>query len=190
MKEALFYSLLGFASGSVMYSWLLPKLIQGVDVMAESEDGNPGTYNAFQLAGKPVGTLCLLGDLAKGFVPVYIAAQRMDTASLYFAPVIAAPVLGHMFSPMLRGRGGKGIAASFGALLGLLPWNYSVFALAAPYVLLSTIARIRNHAVRSVVSYLIFAGICVAADPPSVALGCSLITGAVVARHCPELRAK
>lgn len=188
MKEALVYSLIGFASGSVLYSWLLPKLISGVDVVAESDDGNPGTYNALRLAGKPVGALCLLGDLAKGFVPVYIAAHQMDTASLWFAPVMAAPVLGHMFSPMLRGHGGKGIAASFGTLLGLLPWNYSVFALAAPYILLSTVARINNHAVRSVASYLIFTGISIAADPPSVALGCSLIAGSVVARHWPGLR--
>lgn len=188
MKEALFYSLFGFASGSVLYSWLLPKLISGVDVVAEAEDGNPGTYNAFQLAGKPVGTLCLLCDLAKSFVPVYLAAQRMDTASLWFAPVLAAPVLGHLYSPMLRGHGGKGIAASFGSLLGLLPGNCSVLALAAPYVTLSTVARIENHAKRSVICYLIFAGVSLAASPPSVATGCALISGSVIARHWPELR--
>lgn len=188
MKEALLYSLFGFASGSVLYSWLLPKLIAGVDVVAQSDDGNPGTYNAFQLAGKPVGTLCLLGDLAKGLVPVYLAAQNMDTASLWFAPVMAAPVLGHMFSPMLRGRGGKGIAASFGSLLGLLPGNCSVLALAAPYIVLSTVARIENHAKRSVVCYLIFAGVSAAANPTSIAVGCALISGSVVVRHLPELR--
>lgn len=188
MKEALLYTLFGFASGSVLYSWLLPKLLSGVDVVAESDDGNPGTYNAFQCAGWPVGTLCLLGDLAKGFVPVYLAAQNLDTASLWFAPVLAAPVLGHMFSPMLRGRGGKGIAASFGALLGLLPENWSVLALAAPYLALSTVARIENHTKRSVVCYLIFAGVSVAANPPSIALGSALLSGSVVARHWPELR--
>lgn len=188
MKEAVLYSLFGFASGSVLYSWLLPKLLSGVDVAAESGDGNPGAYNAFRLAGKSVGALCLLGDLAKGFVPVYLAAQNLDTASLWFTPVMAAPVLGHIFSPMRRGHGGKGIAASFGTLLGLLPENWTVLALAAPYVVLSTAVRIENHAKRSVVCYLIFAGVSAAVNPPSIALGCVLLSGSVVARHWPELR--
>ncbi|MDY6096055.1 MAG: glycerol-3-phosphate acyltransferase [Oscillospiraceae bacterium] len=188
MKEALFYSLIGFLSGSVLYSWLLPKQLCGVDIVAASDDGNPGTHNAMQLAGKRVGSLCLLCDLAKGFLPVWIAAQRMDAMSLWFAPVLAAPVLGHVFSPMLHGRGGKGIAASFGALLGLLPWNLSLLALAAPYVLLSTVVRIRPHAKRSVVSYLVFAATALVVNPPSIALGCLLIAAPVVARHWPELR--
>lgn len=190
MKEALLYTLFGFASGSVLYSWLLPKLLTGVDVAAGSDDGNPGAYNAFQRAGKPVGALCLLGDLAKGFVPVYLAVQNLDTTSLWFAPVLAAPVLGHIFSPMLRGHGGKGIAASFGSLLGLLPGNWSVCALAAPYIVLSTVARIDDHAKRSVVCYLIFAGVSAAVNPPSIALGSALLSGSVVARHWPELRSK
>lgn len=167
MKEALFYSMIGFLSGSVLYSWLLPKQLCGVDIVAASDDGNPGTHNAMQLAGKRVGSLCLLCDLAKGFLPVWIAAQRMDAMSLWFAPVLAAPVLGHVFSPMLHGRGGKGIAASFGALLGLLPWNLSLLALAAPYVLLSTVVRIRPHAKRSAVSYLVFAAAALVVNPPS-----------------------
>lgn len=189
MKEALLYSLFGFASGSVLYSWLLPKLISGVDVVAESDDGNPGAYNVFKLAGKPVGALCLLADLTKGFVPIYLAARNMDTASLWFTPVLAAPVLGHMFSPLLHGHGGKGIAASFGSLLGLLPGNYSVLALAAPYIVLSTVVRIDNHAKRSVVCYLIFTGISLAANPLPIGLGCALMSGSVITRHLPELRA-
>ena len=89
---------------------------------------------------------------------------------------------------MIIGRGGKGIAASFGALLGLLPWNLSLLALAAPYVLLSTVVRIRPHAKRSVVSYLVFAAAALVVNPPSIALGCLLIAAPVVARHWPELR--
>lgn len=189
MKAALFFTLIGFLSGSVLYSWILPKHLRGVDVVAASDDGNPGTANAMQLAGVPVGILCLLCDLAKGYIPVRLAVQRMDVLSLWFAFVLAAPVLGHMFSPMLHGRGGKGIATSFGALLGLLPWNYSVLALAVPYVLSSTVMPIRSHARRSVVSYLVFSVAGVAFNPPSIALGCVLIAVPVIVRHWAELRA-
>ena len=111
----------GFFSGSILYSLILPKWIKGVDIVAVSDDHNPGTANAMKYAGKLVGSLCLICDLGKGFFPVWIAAQFLPVGAFSFALVMAAPVMGHAFSPMLRGRGGKAIAATFGVLLGLLP---------------------------------------------------------------------
>ena len=112
----------GFFSGSILYSLILPKWIKGVDIVAVSDDHNPGTANAMKYAGKLVGSLCLICDLGKGFFPVWIAAQFLPVGAFSFALVMAAPVMGHAFSPMLRGRGGKAIAATFGVLLGLLPY--------------------------------------------------------------------
>ena len=45
----------GFVSGSVLYSMVLPRWIKGVDVVALSDDHNPGTANAFIKAGIPCG---------------------------------------------------------------------------------------------------------------------------------------
>ena len=112
---------LGFFSGSVLYSALLPRLTKGVDVRALAPDHNPGAANVFKYAGVPVGILALVCDLAKAYVPVRLALRWLPLADPAFALVLCAPVLGHAFSPFAHFRGGKAIAASFGALLALLP---------------------------------------------------------------------
>ena len=112
---------LGFFSGSVLYSALLPRLAKGVDVRALAPDHNPGAANVFKYAGVPVGILALVCDLAKAYVPVRLALRWLPLADPAFALVLCAPVLGHAFSPFAHFRGGKAIAASFGALLALLP---------------------------------------------------------------------
>lgn len=186
MREAILYFLLGFSSGSVLYSRLLPQRLRAVDTVAQSDDGNPGAANAVRLAGWPVGLLCLSCDIAKGFLPVALAVRQMDTGSLWFAPVLAAPVLGHVLSPMLHGRGGKGIAVSFGALLALLPESDAVAALAAPYLVCSTVAPIQPHARRSVICAVAFGVTAALREPPPIAVGCALIAGSVMLRHLEE----
>ncbi|EKC44419.1 protein containing ABC transporter-like domain protein, partial [human gut metagenome] len=62
----------GLLCGSILFGRVLPKWIKGIDVTEVSNDHNPGTANAMKYAGVPVGILCLLGDLLKGALPVYI----------------------------------------------------------------------------------------------------------------------
>jgi processive 1,2-diacylglycerol beta-glucosyltransferase len=120
----------GFASGGVLYCVYLPLLFKGIDVTKVSEDKNPGTFNAFQYAGVPLGILCLACELAKGYVPVLLSMNLVDPASPAFAAIMLAPVAGHAFSPLKRFQGGKGIAVSFGVLLALVPRWLVVFVLA------------------------------------------------------------
>ena len=63
----------GLLCGSILFGRALPKWIKGIDVTEVSNDHNPGTANAMKYAGVPVGILCLLGDLLKGALPVYVA---------------------------------------------------------------------------------------------------------------------
>ena len=53
----LFFILVGYLSGSILYAYLLPKYICHIDIMKDSDDHNPGTFNAFALAGTQVGIL-------------------------------------------------------------------------------------------------------------------------------------
>ena len=62
-----------FLLGGVMFSQLVPKLLGKGDVGRDSDDHNPGAANVFCLCGVPLGVLCLLLDLLKGFVPVFLA---------------------------------------------------------------------------------------------------------------------
>ena len=86
-----------------------------------SNDHNPGTANAMKYAGVPVGILCLLGDLLKGALPVYVAVGMGLVTDSWFLLIMVAPVLGHAYSLFYHGNGGKAIAVSFGVLIGLAP---------------------------------------------------------------------
>ena len=117
----LFFILVGYLSGSILYAYLLPKYICHIDIMKDSDDHNPGTFNAFALAGTQVGILVIALELLKGFLPIWLASHILDTRRWMFAFVLCAPVAGHAFPLFYPKRGGKAIAVSFGVLLGLLP---------------------------------------------------------------------
>lgn len=175
---------LGFLSGGILYSYLLPKWLCKVDVVACSDDHNPGTANAYKLAGPLVGTLCLLCDVGKGFFPVFAAARQLDRAHMLFALVLAAPVLGHAMAPFFRHRGGKAIAVTFGVLLGLIPFSFAVCLLAAPYLFLSLVVVIQPHRVRSIWAMGCFAaGVLLLGRGRGIRLGCLLIAGIVITKH-------
>ena len=113
----LLWILLAFLSGSLPFAVWLGRLA-GVDPRTVG-DGNPGTFNVWKLAGWQVGVPVLVLDFFKGMVPAMLARQVWNWSGWALVAVIAAPVLGHAFSPFLRGRGGKGLATAFGVWTGL-----------------------------------------------------------------------
>jgi len=62
-------------------------------------------------------------DFAKGFLPVFLARWFFGWSGWSMVLVAIAPVLGHRFSPFLRGRGGKGMLALLGVWTGLTLWK-------------------------------------------------------------------
>ena len=180
----------GFLSGSVMFSALLPRRLLGRDVPAESDDKNPGAGNVFTHCGVPMGMLCLFMDMAKGFVPVFLAARFTDTENVLFSLVIAAPVLGHALAPLYHFHGGKCIATAFGALLGLLPHSKVVFLLAGLYIFFSVFLKIRPHRRRSILVFALFGTAALVhflwVGSPSYAIGCTFIALIAVLRHTPR----
>ena len=111
----------GFLSGSLMFSLWLARLA-GSDVRRVG-DGNPGAVNAFRAAGPFVGSVALLLDFLKAWLPVAAAYWLLGVRGWWLAAVIVAPVLGHAFSPFLRLRGGKAITATFGVWSGVTLWE-------------------------------------------------------------------
>ena len=148
----------GILFGSILFSQYLPKLIKKVDIVQLSDDHNPGTANAMQHAGIPVGMLCLLGDIFKGVIPVHMALRLELESGCLFSLIIAAPVVGHAYSLFHRGRGGKAIAVSFGVLIGLMPIHTEpIFALCSIYLFFSLVVRIRPHTRRTRITYILLA---------------------------------
>ncbi|MGQ9855195.1 MAG: glycerol-3-phosphate acyltransferase [Fervidobacterium sp.] len=112
-----------FVSGAIMYSHILSKIL-GID-LRKVRDGNPGSSNLWRAAGWKWGFLALALDYFKGVLPLALFAW--DTAlkiNPYVVSLAAlAGIAGHAFSPMLRFRGGKAIATTFGAWSVLTRWE-------------------------------------------------------------------
>ena len=115
--------LVAYVVGSIPFAIVVGKWFWHVDVR-DHGSGNVGTTNVFRVLGKRAGTLVLIGDMAKGFIPVFVAV-RLAAHGVFPAwyPLIVAlaALLGHMFSIFLRGGGGKGVATGAGIVLALVP---------------------------------------------------------------------
>ena len=143
----------GFLLGSIMFCELIPKKVLNKDVCKISVDNNPGAFNVFKHCGKKIGILCLLLDVSKGFVPVFIASIFFDTDNVAFTLVMVAPPLGHAIGLFNRCCGGKCIATAFGVMLGIIPVTcIGICGLAALFILFSTVIKIKNTAKRSVLT--------------------------------------
>jgi acyl phosphate:glycerol-3-phosphate acyltransferase len=106
----------GYAIGALSPATMLARR-RGVD-LAAAGSGNPGATNAGRVLGRRAGVVVGVLDAAKGAVP----AAAFGAAD-YRAGLLAgfAAVIGHISSPLLRGRGGRGVATSAGAVLGAHP---------------------------------------------------------------------
>lgn len=150
------YILCGYLCGSVLFARVFSQMFYRRDVTEDGDDKNPGTSNAFKYGGFLCGVLTLICDLAKGIVPVhmYIRGLSDDDYGLALALVIAAPVVGHVLPVFYRFRGGKGIAAFFGSLLGLFPvFMMPGLILAAAFIFFSLVIKISPHYYRTLVAY-------------------------------------
>lgn len=178
------FIILGYISGSILYAYLIPKCVCGIDITDLSEDRNPGTANAFIYAGSGIGIFVLFLELAKGFVPVYMAKELLSKSEILFSAVMISPVAGHAVPLFEKGKGGKCIGVSFGVLLGLYPELTPVVMLAAIYIFFSLILVIKPHLTRSIVTFLTFAIlIFFFYEEVSVKLGCLLLSAIVIIQH-------
>lgn len=183
--RTMLYILCGYLSGSVLYARLWTRLCGKEGALLDSKDGNPGTANAFAYGGFLCGVLTLVGDMLKGFLPVFCFVQwsPVSPRPIELALVLAAPVLGHAFSFFYQGQGGKGIAVSFGCLLGLLPHCLPVEILVVCFLVFSLVVKIFPHFYRTAITYLCaLLGMLVLTDHSGSTLGFLLMTGIVCLR--------
>lgn len=189
--EQLGLILTGFLGGSVLFSRYLPALVKQVDVVAASDDHNPGAANAIKYGGVPLGLCCLFLDIMKGFMPIFAAVTWYGHEIPLFFLIMAAPVAGHAFSVFNRGKGGKAIAVSFGVLIALLPVSLPVFIVCFFYLFFSLIVIIRDHGKRTAVTFSIFAFIIgvfgfLRRLVPQICVGSVLVSAIVIYKNCPR----
>ena len=129
----LFYILIlviAFLLGSVPWGLVISKVFYGKDLREEGS-GNIGTTNAIRSMGKVGGYAVFMLDFGKGLLSGFIGlsiaqAAGMDASQVGIATSLAffGCVYGHIFTPWLNFKGGKGIAVAIGCLFvtfGVVP---------------------------------------------------------------------
>ncbi|HEV8540009.1 MAG TPA: glycerol-3-phosphate 1-O-acyltransferase PlsY [Nitrospiraceae bacterium] len=110
----------GYLLGGVPFGVVVTRGLGAVDPRTAGSR-NVGFTNVLRVAGTKAGILTLLGDLGKGWLIAWLAARSLESQG-WVLLVALTPVLGHVFSPFLKFRGGKGVATALGAVLGVAPW--------------------------------------------------------------------
>ena len=123
LLPAVIACLAAYLIGSIPFGLLVARL-RGVDIRTVGS-GNIGATNVFRCIGKKWGILVFVMDFLKGFIsagllPLLLEKHEIAPAEI---PLILAAlaVAGHNWPIWLRFKGGKGIATSAGALLGVAP---------------------------------------------------------------------
>lgn len=110
--------ILSFLIGSIPTGLLIAKT-KGID-LRKVGSGNIGATNVLRAVGKEPALFTLLGDIAKGAVPVAIG--KFFGWGIFDAGILGlSAILGHNFSLFLKFKGGKGVATSIGVLLAFSP---------------------------------------------------------------------
>ncbi len=119
--------ILSFSLGAIPTAYLIGKAFKNLDIRKQGS-GNVGTTNAFRVLGKKWGALVLVVDFGKGFLPVWIFIQQpgnlMKTELPLWIGLVA--ILGHIFTPFLGFKGGKGIATGGGVLCAVFPMIFLI----------------------------------------------------------------
>lgn len=119
-----------FLCGSVPFGLLIGRL-HGIDLRTVGS-GNIGATNLGRALGRRWGIACFALDALKGALPVLAFGLWSDLWGIPLADAAAGPttawvtvaaasILGHVFCPWLRFKGGKGVATGFGAMVAMYP---------------------------------------------------------------------
>jgi glycerol-3-phosphate acyltransferase PlsY len=180
---------IGYGIGSISSGYLVGRLYRNVDLRTVGS-GSTGATNTFRTLGLGAAILVAVLDILKGAVSVWIATVLVngpgEQRSIAAALAAVAAVAGHCWPAFLEGRGGRGVATGFGALLFIATpaWLVAVvaFMLALALTRMVSVGSLASVA-GAVVGYAIF----VVAGYLSfhwAVLGFILIAGAIVVfRH-------
>lgn len=153
------YLLIALASylvGSIPTGLILGRLLLGVDPR-QYGSGKTGATNMLRVGGAKVSAAVYVLDFIKGIAPVLLARQLLGDGPVEIVAAVAV-LLGHNWSIFIGFTGGRGIAASTGALWGVSP----LAGLAAVIAGFATVAVSRYVSLGSIVGTLAGAVVMVA----------------------------
>ena len=112
---------LSYLIGSINFAYLVAKY-KKLDI-SSSGSGNPGTSNVMRTIGKKYAAIVLIGDVLKGFLPIFLFDENLLLCGF-------AAVIGHIYPIFYKFKGGKGVATYVGMYIAfstLNPYSYGLF---------------------------------------------------------------
>ncbi len=170
--------------GSLPTALLVVQMMTGEDVRRKGS-GNVGGTNALRAAGWKAGVAVTLIDIGKGALAVWLM-RLYNPESRWVAAAMLAVVIGHCYPVWLKFRGGKGVAAGFGAFVVIAPLS----ALAALVVWILVLVISRWVAMASMVASAVFPLALKLIDTPDMVTLVSVSAAAVliIFRHSSNIR--
>ena len=111
---------LAYLIGATPTSYLAGRLGRGIDLRQHGSK-NLGATNVYRVLGWGYAIPVGLFDLGKGALPVVLLSPRANGPGWLTVALGIAAVLGHVYSPYVRFKGGKGVATAAGMFLALAP---------------------------------------------------------------------
>jgi acyl phosphate:glycerol-3-phosphate acyltransferase len=180
VTEALVVAL-AYLLGSIPFAFIAGRT-RGVDLRTVGS-GNLGAANVFRTLGRDMGIAVMAADILKGLVAVVIA--RLLTDDPWPPVAAAAAIAGHVFPVWLRFKGGKGVATSGGAVIGLMP--LAALILFAIYV--AVVGTTRYTSLGAIVGCIVATPLVWALGyPPSNVVFTGIASAAVLVLHRANAR--
>lgn len=171
-----FFPLLAYLLGSLPFSIWVTRFVKGVDVR-DAGSGHATTTNTIRQAGFGWGALVFVLDVAKGFIPTFLALNS-DKVPPYIIPLTAAcAVIGHCWPLFANFRGGMGLATAGGSFLAV---NLLAFLISIA-LLIILVLMIRHSARASVFAGILAAPVLWIFNIRDVAFWTALGAGLVIA---------
>lgn len=122
LAQMLYWSLplLAYLIGSLSSAILVSMVLRLPDPR-NSGSNNPGATNILRLGSKTGALITLIGDIAKGLLPILAVKTWISDEPLLLASLGLATILGHLFPIYFKFVGGKGVATALGVFLALTP---------------------------------------------------------------------
>lgn len=178
---------LGYLLGSIPVGLLVGHIWLGRDIR-HSGSGKTGTTNVLRTAGRLPAALVLACDVAKGVIPALIGRLVFEDDGVAAAGAAAA-LVGHIWPVFAGFRGGRGVATSFGGILGLTPLLALLFPLIGTLIVIPT----RIVSLMSIIGTPIAGAIVVVAaltdrTAGAYALYATFATIVILYMHIPNMR--